>query len=366
MESVPISERAKNVKDLDLSFNELPIERALGIEWCAESDTFHFSPVVKEHTSTRRGILSAVASVFDPLGFLAPFVLRGKRILQEMCKKGTEWDDPLPDDLRPKWESWLSELRELDELQIRRCFKPDSFGTVKKIELHHFSDASLKGYGQSSYLRLVDCKDNIHCSLVMGKSRVAPLKPVTIPRLELQAALVSVQVSNFLNKELDYETIENFFWTDSKIVLDYLNNDARRFHIFVANRIQRIKESSQPEQWHYISTKENPADHASRGLGVNDMIHSNWFKGPTFLWDKEFPAPSHTSRDIPADDPELKTTRTLATTQQTFSSMIERIERFSKWNRAITAVAVLYRYIAKKRNQESATPGKLNRKQPWQ
>ncbi|XP_070543712.1 uncharacterized protein [Ptychodera flava] len=111
MESVPISERAKNVKDLDLSFNELPIERALGIEWCAESDTFHFSPVVKEHTSTRRGILSAVASVFDPLGFLAPFVLRGKRILQEMCKKGTEWDDPLPDDLRPKWESWLSELR---------------------------------------------------------------------------------------------------------------------------------------------------------------------------------------------------------------------------------------------------------------
>ncbi|XP_006821277.1 uncharacterized protein LOC102807809 [Saccoglossus kowalevskii] len=176
-----------------------------------------------------------------------------------MCKKGMEWDEPLPDNLSTKWESWLSEIPKLADLKIRRCYKPEGFEDLKKVELHHFSDASLTGYGQCSYLRLVDVHSNIHCSLVLGKARVTPLKPVTVPRLELQAAVTSIKVSNFLNKELDYENIENFYWTDSKVVLGYIGNDARRFHIYVANRIQRIKDASVAEQWHYIPSAENPA-----------------------------------------------------------------------------------------------------------
>ncbi|XP_006812172.1 uncharacterized protein LOC102802124 [Saccoglossus kowalevskii] len=238
MESIPISEQAQSIKDLDLSSSDLPVERALGVEWCGESDSFQFRPAIRNHSPTRRGILSTVASIFDPLGFLAPLVLCGKCILQEMCKKGMEWDEPLPDNLSTKWESWLSEIPKLADLKIRRCYKPECFEDLKKVELHHFSDASLTGYGQCSYLRLVDVHSNIHCSLVLGKARVTPLKPVTVPRLELQAAVTSIKVSNFLNKELDYENIDNFYWTDSKVVLGYIGNDARRFHIYVANHIE--------------------------------------------------------------------------------------------------------------------------------
>ena len=106
---------------------------------------------------------------------------------------------------------------------------------LKKIELHHFSDASTEGYGQCSYLRLVDKSEEVSCSLVMGKARVTPLKPITIPRLELTAAVVSVKVSDMLSRELKYGELEEVFWTDSKVVQAYIQNDVRRFHTFVAN-----------------------------------------------------------------------------------------------------------------------------------
>ena len=146
----------------------------------------------------------------------------------------------MPDDIRAKWEKWRGELHELAELKIRRCYKPDNFGEVKLVELHSFSDASINGYGQCSYLRMVNNRDEVHCSLVMAKSRVTPLKPVTVPRLELTAAMVSTKISSFLLKELSYEDIHEFFWTDSKVVLGYISNEARRFHTFVANRVQAI------------------------------------------------------------------------------------------------------------------------------
>ena len=107
----------------------------------------------------------------------------------------------------------------IDKVQIDRCYKPREFGTVQSISLHKFSDASENGYGQCSYLRLVDDQNRVHCSFVMGKSRLTPTKLVTIPRLELTAAVLSVKVSGFLNRELDYEQISNIFWTDSRVVL---------------------------------------------------------------------------------------------------------------------------------------------------
>ena len=127
---------------------------------------------------------------------------------------------------------------DLEQLQIKRCYKPDNSGHVKLIELHHFSDASEDGYGQCSYLRLVNERNEAHCSFVMGKARVTPLKHVTIPRLELAAATVSGRMSEFLHAELSYQKIQEYFWTDSKIVLGYVTNDARRFHVYVANRVQ--------------------------------------------------------------------------------------------------------------------------------
>ena len=156
LESVPCSERATDLKDLDLSleYMYMHVERALGIQWCVESDCFQFRLTLKDRPCTRRGILSTVASIYDPLGFLAPFVLTGKQILQAMCIEHAEWDQPIGDELR--WEKWKGELRELVNLKIPRCTLPEQFGTVNKRELHHFSDASTSGYGQCTYLRLID------------------------------------------------------------------------------------------------------------------------------------------------------------------------------------------------------------------
>lgn len=133
-------------------------------------------------------------------------------------------------------------------MKIHRCYKPDNFGEPKSVELHNFSDASVIGYGQCSYLRMVNDRDEVHCSLVMAKTRVTPLKPVTVPRLELTAAVVSTKISTFLQKELRYDNIPEVFWTDSKVVLGYISNDTRRFHTFVTNRVQVIRDRTSRKQ----------------------------------------------------------------------------------------------------------------------
>ena len=174
-----------------------------------------------------------------------------------------------------QWEMWRNELPLLEMMEVSTCFKLKEMDNLKKVEPHQFLDASTEGYGQCSYLRLVDTRNRVNCSLVMGKARVTPLKPVTIPRLELTATVVSVRVSEMLRRELRYNEIKKAFWTNSKVVQAYIHNDARRFHTFVVNRVQQIREHTVPDQWKYIEGKKNPADEASRGLSPNDLLQSS-------------------------------------------------------------------------------------------
>ena len=131
--------------------------------------TLHDTPL------TRRGILSTISSIYDPLGFVAPVLLMGKQLLQELCRDRVDWDDPVPDHIRTRWEQWRNELLLLNDFKVQRCFKPNDFGELKSIQLHHFSDASTSGYGQCSYIRLLNVQEQVHCELVMAKSRVSPL-----------------------------------------------------------------------------------------------------------------------------------------------------------------------------------------------
>ena len=195
IKDIPESDRAEGLKELNLDLDSLPLERALGVEWCVESDCFQFRIHLQDKPCTRRGILSTVSSIFDPLGLVAPLLLEGKNILQVLCRGKVDWDDPIPEETKARWEKWRLDLQQLRSVTIPRCYKPADFGEVITTELHHFSDASTKGYGQCSYVRYVNKRGEIHCSLVLGKSRVTPLKPVTIPRLELTAATTSVKVS---------------------------------------------------------------------------------------------------------------------------------------------------------------------------
>ena len=344
IEAIPKEQRASGIKELDLSRDILPIERALGVQWCVQSDALQFRVVLKDKPLTRRGILASISSIYDPLGLAAPFLLQGKQILQDLCKNQAAWDEMVPDDIKARWEKWRGELHALAELKIRRCYKPDNFGHVKTVELHSFSDASVNGYGQCSYLRMINDRDEVHCALVMAKSRVTPLKPVTVPRLELTAAVVSTKISSLLQKELNYQDMQEFFWTDSRVVLGYISNEARRFHTFVANRVQAIRDHASPEQWRYVDTKDNPADDASRGLGANELIRSErWWNGPNFLWK---PLPNETNFDpqVSPDDPEVRKVTVLASTSAEHSDLIDDIKHFSDWFHAkrVIALCVLF------------------------
>ena len=251
---------------------------------------------------------------------------------------------------------------EMDELESRtdatpkhrhpRCYKPEGFGRIVRKELHHFSDASVKGYGQCSYLRLIDEHQKIHCTFVMGKSRVAPLKPVTIPRLELTAAVCSARVSQQIRRELQkYHVDIEYYWTDSKVVLGYISNESRRFHVFVSNRVQEIQDSTDVTQWRYVESKENPADEASRGVKARELGESRWIRGPNFLWDEESKWPNGDLENVslPQDDPEMKKSvvTTTATSEVSFPDLDKRIESFSDWCRAKRAVALCRKYVRK-------------------
>lgn len=336
MKHIPQSELAKAAQNLDFTKEALPIERALGVEWCLENDCFQFHVTLPVKPATRRGILSTIASVFDPFGFLAPFVLIGKNILQEMCRDGAGWDDELKEELREQWSQWIVDLQSLAKLKVQRCVLPEDFGEVQEQSVHHFSDASTFGYGQCSYIRLKDSNGRVHCSFLLGKARVAPLKATTIPRMELQAAVTAASVAQYLTKELRLENMEQHFWTDSKIVLGYVRNETKRFHVYVANRVQKIRQTTDPEQWHYISTKENPADLASRGTSAAKLENSTWLKGPDFLWSDNLPDYSVCQSDfnLQEDDPEVKKVTTLQT-QKKLPSIARLLEKVSTWDKAI-------------------------------
>ena len=342
--AIPPQERAQT-KDPDMALGELQIERALGVQWCIEADEFQFRVEVKENPRTRRGVLSTVASVYDPLGFVAPFVLVGKQILQALCKDKVGWDEELPEHILPQWESWLQDLPHLAALKIPRSYLPSSFGEVQQYQIHNFSDASFSGYGACSYLRAISKSGQIRCSLVMGKARVAPTKLTTIPRLELSSAVTSIRNGDVVKRELEIENLQEFYWTDSKVVLGYLNNDAKRFHTFVANRITRIKSSTNPEQWRHVSSEENPADYASRGLNAAQLKRSNWLKGPNFLWQKDLPREEETVGEVETTDPELRKAHVHRVKTSELNSVVNHLRKFSDWSRAVRAVARLKRFI---------------------
>lgn len=342
--AIPTEECAQT-KDLDMALGELHIERALGVQWCVEADEFQFRVTVKENPLTRRGVLSTVASVYDPLGFVAPFILVGKQILQALCKDKLSWDEDLPEHILSQWESWLRDLPHLAALKIPRSYLPLSFGEVTQYELHNFSDASFNGYGACSYLRAISDTGKVSCSLVFGKARVAPTKLTTIPRLELSSAVTSVRNGDVVKRELEIQNLQEYYWTDSKVVLGYVNNDAKRFHTFVANRIQRIRSSTSPKQWRHVSSENNPADHASRGLSAVQLRESNWLKGPNFLWQKYLPCEEEMVGEVEITDPELRKAHVHTVKAKEVSSMVNRFTKFSDWSRIVRAVARLKRFV---------------------
>ncbi|XP_038066468.1 uncharacterized protein LOC119736528 [Patiria miniata] len=338
MDSVPTAERAKTVTDLDLDHERLPVERALGVRWDTEGDQIGVKIKSRRGCHTKRGLLSILSSVYDPLGCVCPFVLLAKLMFQNECRiVGKGWDEPLEVSTQDQWTRWLDDLPKLEQFSVDRCLIPGDFGIVEECRLHHFADASQDAYGSVSFARFVNTDGDIHCSFLIGKSRLAPLKTMTIPRLELSAAVIAVKMDQMLRRELRVQVKGSTFWTDSTVVLQYISNQSKRLQTFVANRVATIHDGSTASQWRYVNTQQNPADDASRGLDAQSMLDKiRWRKGPDFLWQTEDSWP--VTPQIPSLQEKDKEVRKIA-----LSRAIDVVDQDDPTHRLISRYSSLYR-----------------------
>ena len=342
---IPPEDRSDKLKDVD--GKQLPVESALGITWDVCSDSFKFRIHVKPKPFTRRGMLSELSSLYDPCGFTAPVLFRAKCFLQVLSVRQCKWDDLLPQNIKDQWILWKSALTDLESKSVPRCFIPMTHQTSQEYQLHLFSDASETGYAAVAYLRIKDSSEATHVAFVLGKSRLAPTKTVSIPRLELTAAALAAKMATFIKEELEVQLKQITFWTDSMTVLQYLNNTKRRFKVFVANRLSVIRDHSNINQWRHVSTKLNPADIGSRGIMPSDEESlSFWLSGPDFLRSELWPR-SPGIPDIPTDDKEVKSEPmpSCLMVAGEGSLLCNLISKQSSWNRLIRITAWILRFV---------------------
>ena len=339
---IPEEKRAKFF--LDLKLQELPTERALGVRWDVESDTFGFKVSALQKPCTMRGVLSTISAVFDPLNFAAPVILPAKRIMQELWKKKHKWDQPLEGEILQQWSTWKENLPLLEQARVPRCYFTRTSEQRISLELHHFCDASEIGYGAVSYLRTEYQDGRIECSFVMAKSRNTPIKALAIPRLELQSAVLATRLDKAVRKELELDVQRVTFWTDSMIVLNYIRNETRRFQTYVANRVTEIREQTTPDQWRHCPGKDNPADDASRGLDTPEYLkNQRWLKGPEFLWNAKENWPENKFEEVSVQDLEVKR-EVYLTAPERRSSVGELTRRYSNWTVLLRRVAWLVKF----------------------
>ena len=344
MEAFPSQDHANDFKDLDLGSDALPMQRSLGLNWDLMSDTFTFKVANEEKPFTRRGILSTVNSIYDPLGFVAPVTIQGKAILRELTQDNGDWDSTLPQEMEEMWITWRSSLRDLSSLQIPRPYTEISPTEVSHRELCVFCDASTKAIAAVAYLKLTDTNGTIHVGFVMGKAKLAPLPEHTVPRLELCAAVLAVELAELISSEIDMQLNNTTFYSDSKVVLGYIKNETRRFYVYVSNRVQRIRNYSRPEQWQYVSTDLNPADIGTRFVTAAHLSDTSWLGGPTFL---KQPLQIRSEEGIfelvnPSSDEEIRPlVSTMNTTVLSKQLGSQRFSKFSSWNSLTHAIARL-------------------------
>ena len=344
MQQIPKCNWGKSV-NFDLNMQDKTVERALGMLWNTDKDCLEFDTQIPKKPKTKRGILSTLSSIYDPLGYVSPVILRARRMFQELCRKEKTWDDPLDSVMEEAWDQWLEELPSLANFSISRCIKPSAV-PIKEAELHHFSDASQYAYGAVSYLRMTLEDNTIHTCIMMAKSRLAPMKGATIPRLELAGALEAVRLDKILIEEMSIPLKTSVFWTDSQIVLWYINNSEQRYQTYVANRVAKVTEHTRPEQWRFVPTEENPGDDASRGFSAKDLPSSRWRHGPKFLIESENKWPSQPDFTHTEFESELE----IKHSSNTFAAKEERdptnylLNYFSSWYKLRKAVVYFRRF----------------------
>ena len=261
-----------------------PYPKALGVEWDSAQDVMSTSlNLPTNYESTKRGVISDIARTFDVLGWLAPSIVMMKIMYQQVWEEKLEWDQPLPSKFIQKHATWRHELPLLAQRKQPRCYFHKGVARVI-MQLHGFCDASTHAYSAVVYVRATYIGQPTTCALVTAKTRVAPLKSLSIPRLELCGAALLVKLLTSVRRALSVPLDQVYAWSDSTIVLSWLDSKPKRFKTFVGNHLSSISTDLPPATWHYVPTAHNPADCASRGLSPRDLVnHTLWWEGPIWL-----------------------------------------------------------------------------------
>jgi Pao retrotransposon peptidase len=287
LKRLPSTHIKQDVVDLVDKSDSENIVKILGLHWSTSSDEFLFKlkfdknfEKLMEGDVTKRRVLRSVMQIFDPLGFLSLCTVRGKFIIQQMWLSGSDWDSVASEKIQISWAEFVKELQSITNVRIPRQFVNLSPSSCK-VQLLVFADASDIAYAAVAYLRFKSPDDDqFKIAIAMAKSKVAPLKYLSVPRLELNAALIGTRISTAVKNLVNFEIHETKFFSDSKTVLSWIKSTEYKFKPFVAARVGEILESTIVDQWQYVPSKENVADDATKWKGRRGQqnLWKNWEK----------------------------------------------------------------------------------------
>lgn len=312
----------------------------LGLKWETKEDNLYinvnFSDLNINKNITKRILLSCAQKIFDPIGFTCPVTLLPKMLLQRSWLLKLDWDEILPEDIVKDFLQWYDKIELLNKVRIPRWLCKYNIDECNHVSVHIFSDASKASYAACVYLR-TEFKRDVHVQLMLAKARVAPMKEMTIPRLELVAAVIGVRLFQQVKHVFKFEC-DVYFWTDSSVVLTWIKKEGN-WSLFVKNRVKEIRTSTKPNQWHHVAGSLNPADMPSRGCNAEMLLNSCWWEGPAWLKCDMSEWPLSDFSVEPNDNLEVMAIKTK------IPDFINRFTYFSKYIKIVRSIAWIYRFI---------------------
>lgn len=342
----------------DFQIHPQELCKTLGLIWNPTSDTLRctIGEFSKISRITKRSILSTTASIFDPLGLVAPVVVVAKLIIQMLWRLKLSWDSALPLEIHTKWSTFIQQLEHLKKLSTPRhgiCSSPTS------LELHGFADASESAYGACIYVRSKDAAGKYSVNLLCARSRVAPLKIISIPRLELCAAVLLSGLFRTVRESIRLSCNKFTFWSDSTITLSWISSEPARWKTFVANRVAKIQKHTSPGDWMHVSSANNPADLISRGISSESLLDSElWWHGPQWLTQPDALWPTSTI-DFADDPPEVRAHQQ-ANIAVNKLNLTDFINRFSSASRLQRTFAYVLRFLHNARRKQPKLGGPIS------
>lgn len=341
LQSIPVENR--EISPIEIHEGTRSV-KLLGLEWNPKNDSFHFKVSVLPNPSlTKREMLSEASKLFDPLGWLSPSTVMVKILFQSLWLLHLQWDDPLPAVISKKWTSLRDEFKELEKISIPRWLKTNELN----FELHGFSDASEYAFSAVIYARTKTKDDTYETRIITAKTKVAPIKYVSIPRLELCAALLLTRLSKTVIQSLQCPSVNLFTWTDSANVLWWLSSHPRTWKSYVANRTSEILETTSRANWRYVPTKENPADCASRGISPSNLNNFDlWWNGPTWLRQPKEAWPNQKNLQHSTDKSENKISEVIEHHADITNQFLEILsKKYSKFTKLVRIIARIFHFF---------------------